>query len=618
MTSPGEPTQSRAKVTPLTNDPMSEAWQRFARAGSAHDFCRSWLDVQCHLVPQARSGIVVLRSDNGEFAPAAKWPENIENIDHLVGAVEAALRSETGRMDPGPDGTVMMAYPVRIKSDLFGAVVIEVGEMPAHELRRAFVNTSWGAGWLEVLFRRRQADTDSAEVKATRMALDLAAAAMEQDSLRAAAMALVNQIVDQLGPRSAAIAMRDGRKLRMLAFSRTAWFQNRSHLAIAALEAMEEAIDQLGPVSYPQVPGAEDRITVAQKRMAEATSAGTILSVPLMEAGKPVGGLLLEFDADAPPKPDTAMLVEAVGAVSGSTLADKLRQNRLFAGRVPRWIGLFLRELMDPRRVAGKILALVVVAALVALGMAKAPLRVTADAVVEGSIQRAIVAPIDGFLETSESRPGDIVQAGDILARLDDRDLTLEVLRLESEKTRAEGEYRAALARQETLETALLRATIDETNAQLRLVRLQFDRLAIRAPINGVIVSGDLTRELGSPIDKGQQLFEIAPLGSYRVVLKVDERDILLVEEGQEGLLSLEAISGDRLPVTVAKVTPVSTPEEGRNYFRVEAQVDTENAPLRPGMEGIGKVEIKETALVWAWSRPLVNWLRLKLWTWLP
>ena len=58
---------------------------------------------------------------------------------------------------------------------------------------------------------------------------------------------------------------------------------------------------------------------------------------------------------------------------------------------------------------------------------------------------------------------------------------------------------------------------------------------------------------------------------------------------------------------------------EGRNVFRVEADLGS-NAELRlrPGMEGVAKVEIDERHLAWIWSRRLVEWLSLKSWAWLP
>ena len=48
----------------------------------------------------------------------------------------------------------------------------------------------------------------------------------------------------------------------------------------------------------------------------------------------------------------------------------------------------------------------------------------------------------------------------------------------------------------------------------------------------------------------------------------------------------------------------------------VEARID--NAPwrLRPGMEGVAKVDIGERRLIWIWTRSLREWIRIFFWTW--
>ena len=111
---------------------------------------------------------------------------------------------------------------------------------------------------------------------------------------------------------------------------------------------------------------------------------------------------------------------------------------------------------------------------------------------------------------------------------------------------------------------------------------------------------------------------EIAPLDAYRVILKVDEREIVHVALGQKGELALSGLPGARLAFSVARVTPVATAEEGRNTFRVEAKMESSAERLRPGMEGVGKISIGERQLIWIWTHGLVDWLRLAFWTWLP
>ena len=91
------------------------------------------------------------------------------------------------------------------------------------------------------------------------------------------------------------------------------------------------------------------------------------------------------------------------------------------------------------------------------------------------------------------------------------------------------------------------------------------------------------------------------------------------VTVGARGQLLLSASPADPIPFTVAKITPVSTARDGRNYFRVEARLDeTSSVRLRPGLEGVGKIEVGRRSLTWIWLRPVIDWARLTLWTWLP
>jgi hypothetical protein len=63
----------------------------------------------------------------------------------------------------------------------------------------------------------------------------------------------------------------------------------------------------------------------------------------------------------------------------------------------------------------------------------------------------------------------------------------------------------------------------------------------------------------------------------------------------------------------------VSTVQEGRNFYRVEARPtggDTE--ALRPGMQGVAKITIDKRRLVWIWSHKVVHWLRMFIWSWWP
>ena len=153
--------------------------------------------------------------------------------------------------------------------------------------------------------------------------------------------------------------------------------------------------------------------------------------------------------------------------------------------------------------------------------------------------------------------------------------------------------------------------------ATLALVEDRLTRARIVAPFDGILVSGDLSQMLGTPVEKGKVLLEIAPLDDYRVILKVPEEAIREVRLDQQGELVLAGRVNERIPFKVRNIG-VAFAEEGENLFRVEAALETTGAALRPGMEGVGKIAIGERRLLWIWTHPFFDWLRLKLWYWLP
>jgi multidrug resistance efflux pump len=157
-----------------------------------------------------------------------------------------------------------------------------------------------------------------------------------------------------------------------------------------------------------------------------------------------------------------------------------------------------------------------------------------------------------------------------------------------------------------------------QLDAQIALLDDKLARVTLKAPFDGIVVSGDLSQLLGAPVETGKILFQVAPLDDYRVVLQADERDIADLHKGQHGELSLSGLPFQHLVFQVKQITPVATVQDGRNFFRVEAQLDTAPDQIRPGMEGVAKVDVGSRKLIWIWTHSLVDWVRNWAWRDLP
>jgi len=597
---------------------LDQAWRRFGAASDPEQFCRSWLAVQCQLIGGAQQGIVVLQKPGVEtFAPLAYWPEGSRERTALAEVVERALQGGRGLVEPrGPD--FRLAYPVRVDGRIRGVVGLEISGRDELALQAAMRQLQWGAGWLEVLLRRHADPGEAARLR-IKLMLQLVGAFLMQRDFRDAATALVTDVAAQLGCDRVTLASLERGRLRVEAVSHASQFDARSNLLTATVGAMTEALDQGEAVVHPSEREERLVVTHAHAELAQLAGGAAVASFPLTHNGRAVGALTLERAHGARFDAQTVELVEGLAGMLGPLLElQRARHQSLPAHAAQKALDLRTR-LFGPRHGGLKLGAAALVLLALFLVFAKGAYRVGADARIEGEIQRAITAPFQGYVREAVARAGDAVKKGQIMARLDDRDLRVERARLGSQREQLAQQYRDAMARQERSQVRIVSAQIAQAEAQIALLDEQLARTEVSAPFDGVVVSGDLTQSLGAPLERGQVMFEVAPLDAYRIVLQVGEQDIADVRVGQAGELVLTPMPGQRYPLKVVKITPVSTAKDGRNVFRVEAELGARaDERLRPGMEGVAKIEIGERHVAWIWTRRMVDWLSLRLWSWMP
>lgn len=407
--------------------------------------------------------------------------------------------------------------------------------------------------------------------------------------------------------------------MRVSALSHSAQFGKNSNLMRAIGSAMDEAADQQTIINYPMAPGSAAVVAMqAHEELARQHRNGSILTVPLAVSDKIVGALTLERGAPRPFERSTVEVCQAVAALAGPLLEALRRDDRWIGAKIWDATRTQLAHVIGAGHFALKLSLFALALLLSFLIFVKTDYRVSAKILVEPITRRALVAAQNGYIAEAPVRAGDHVAAGQLICRLDDRELKLEYSKWKSQEAQSTKQYYEALGGGNAAQVQVLRAQIEQATAQLALVQEQLDHTRLTAPFAGILVSGDLSQQIGSPVERGKLLFEIAPLDAYRVVLQVDEREIAEVAIGQPGQIVLAGFPHDPLPFTVEKITPVATASEGRNFFRIEARLQHGLARLRPGMEGVGKIEVEPRRWIWVLSHDVVDWLTLKIWQWMP
>ena len=612
----------KSEITPST----VSTWSQFAEADSAEDFCKNWLALQCQMLDGVIGALLLLGdAGKGPFTPAAIWPNFQTSMQHLSAAAEKALRERRGLLvrsgDPDAgtglaEGSCAVAYPIDVQDQLYGVIVVQLVVRPDAALQAVLQQIHWGSAWLEVLYRRRDAERQAMLLARLAKVMDVSAAAFCPGSFQNVAIAVTSQAAAKLECGRVSLGVLRRGYVELKAISHTAKFGPKANLTRAIEAAMEESSDQQETVVVPPMQPGRFMVTKAHDALAREHGFGNVVTVPLRGREQMFGVLLLERRSDHPFDTDSVELAEALAAYLGPVLETQWLNERALPVRMIDTLREPLHKLLGPGHFAWKLAAILLFVAVAFLSIAKGDFRIAAKTVVEGQVQRAVVAPFDGYIAKAPARAGDTVRKGEVLAELDDRDLRLEQAKWRSEKEQQERKHREAMGNRDRAAMRIVGAQLAQAEAELALVTDKLARTRALAPFDGLVVSGDLSQKLGTPIQQGSVLFEVAPLDAYRVILQVDERDIAYVATGQKGTLRLAGLPHDPLRLTVSKLTPVSTPAEGRNHFRVEARLDEQAPRMGPGMEGVGKIEAGEAKLIWIWTRGFVDWLRMWLWSW--
>ena len=260
---------------------------------------------------------------------------------------------------------------------------------------------------------------------------------------------------------------------------------------------MEEAALQDAEVLYP--PSADDgerepgsrRVTHEHARLSEAFGPSSIVSLPLRIEDDLVGVMVLERDA-SDPFPDAVLpllrlVAEFVGpAVYTRRLADRRTPEVLRDDMLDLGAGI-----VGPRHTAKKLLALTALAIFILLAVIPIPAKVTGSMEIRPEVGRAVVPPFAGFLKSFEVRPGDKVEAGQVVATLDTQELMMSLTERNEHLATLMTQRDDALAQGQRSEARKFEAQIEESLASVSLINERITLAAAPvARIDGIISKG--------------------------------------------------------------------------------------------------------------------------------
>ncbi len=467
----------------------------------------------------------------------------------------------------------------------------------------------------------RAPNAQEMEIARQRALLKIQAVMLAQDSFESACLAFCNELARSLKAHRVSIGLfakghtkitvtnnGDARKLDQI-------------VAKALALAMDEALDQANVVSAPEL---ESSLLINQAaESVRRLHQGAVVAVPLLMNDKREAGFLFEFPKDTQVNANIATFLQDAVSLFGPLLVLMHRDELGTFARMRYSLSRKTKRVMgdDSRWIRWS--ALGVLASLLLISFLPTNHTVNSPARIEGAVMRAITAPAQGFIKKALVRPGDAVTIDQPLAELADRDLQLERNKLLSEGAQHDGAYMTAMARNDRAAMMQAQSKQNEARAQLELVDQQLTRGVLLSPMDGVVLDGDLTQQIGSPVERGQNLMTVAPKNRFRTIVELDERDVRWVKVGQPASLSLSALPWDDVEIKIERINPMAVVREGRNVFEVEASVLKGDAAdiasqLRPGLRGVAKISVGEESIMNTYSRRVAEAVQRTWWRWAP
>lgn len=435
-------------------------------------------------------------------------------------------------------------------------------------------------------------------------------------NFRVAATSWVNGLVNKFHQvELAAVGWRRGDYLRLEVVSHFEKFQHKTELIKSLEVAMEEASDQGISILYGD--GRTQPFAVrAHQQLQRVLGSREILTVPVVdnESQDEVVVVLVSFD-----QPLLTQLEPIVRYIALTVLPQlrRLHQKRRgVVGRMAAALAQLFKFLLGQQHWISKAVGILVVVLVLALVLVKLPHRVEGEGRLLARTSQVVTAPYDGFLDKILVDSGDFVKKGDVIVTLDTQDLLLQLSEVDAELLRFQAERDAARARRELVEVNINEAKIGQTQARRERLIAYLSQSQLKAPFDGVVVEGDRTELLSSPVELGDKLFRIAALDSLFVRATILEHDVVFLDNKMSGEFAFVSLPHLTHPVTLDLIFPeASFAEQRGNGFDLDLRFQEGAQPWwRPGMSGVVKLDAGDKAAWWIFSHRIIDRLRLFFW----
>lgn len=471
------------------------------------------------------------------------------------------------------------------------------------------------AGYFELFTLRRTSEQARTIAQSHQHVLQLASSVATADGFESAAMGLCNELATRTGATRVSLGWVYRNNIKLKAMSHTEQFDKKQEMSVQLVKVMEECWDNGEIVQFEPGGTHGTNVTREAEALSRMTGGETVLSLPLRRKDEIEGVLTLQFSANTKIAPQAATGLAVAVDLLAPQLYDRFQNDRWLITKAGVSARETLKMATGPKHMLAKALIALGLIGLAVLFFYKPMYHVTGTFTFDPIQKRAFSAPFEGALKAVNVKPGDHVNAGQVLAEFETYDLLQQKLKADAEANAAAKEAAKYKPDPERSAEYLMKLEDEKAaRAQSALLQSQMDKAMIKAPFDGEVLVGDLRDKLNSVFKIGDPLMELGEHKDLRVKIILPERDIQEVQVGAKGKLATSSLPNEKYEFIVDRIVPLPQSKEGANFFEIYATLPNAKDTWRPGMAGEAKIEVQQRRLGWIWLHRFTDWVQIKWW----
>ena len=369
----------------------------------------------------------------------------------------------------------------------------------------------------------------------------------------------------------------------------------------------------------------------------EANSVDTLYAVPVLaaESKNATGVLVVEMFAAHDRVSVMTQLNQLVSCVD-SSITNSLQHSQIPFRRTLIAFNWLINQFRWGQLFKTVSMLGIAIALLLAMFLIKADFHVHVEGQLRPVTERHVFAPSDGFIESTAVEYGDEVKQSHVVAKMVSPEYQLKLKQFQAQLDAARKKLEAntilrsgAMQRSEdeiaigqlTAEIEQNRLEMKSVNENISLYLELMQQLEIPAPIDGQIISRDVSKTLlNRPVSAGNRLLTIADMKSdWHLVLDVPDREMGYLNAStsdEEKTWPVEYRLASELDKTytgqIIRFDANNTLDEtGQPFVKAYCPIDKiEFQQLRVGQTVKGRVLCGRRTLFFIWTRDIRDFLR--------